>query len=53
MLHIEILESGHVDCQDSAFPTLVRLDGDTVLTVHWCAEEGVCGIRWTRLKVAW
>ena len=35
------------------YPMGVRLDGDTVLTVHWCAEEGICGIRWTRLQVSW
>ena len=35
------------------YPMGLRLGDDTVLTVHWCAEEGVCGIRWTRLRVNW
>ena len=34
------------------FPTAVRLDDDTFLATHWCEEDGVCGIRWTRLRVA-
>ena len=33
------------------FPTAVRLDDETFLATHWCEEEGVCGIRWTRLRV--
>lgn len=35
------------------YPMGLVLDDDTVLTVHWCAEDGVCGIRWTRMKVTW
>ncbi len=35
------------------YPMGVRLDQETVLTVHWCVEEGVCGIRWTRLRVVY
>ena len=35
------------------YPMGLRLGDDTVLTVHWCVEEGVCGIRWTRLRVKW
>ena len=35
------------------YPMGLRLEDDTVLTVHWCAEDGVCGIRWTRLRVVW
>jgi len=34
------------------YPMGVRLDDHTVLTVHWCAEDGVCGIRWTRLLLS-
>jgi hypothetical protein len=33
------------------YPMALRLDNETVLAVHWCVEEGVCGIRWTRLRV--
>lgn len=33
------------------YPMGLRLDGDTVLAVHWCVEDDVCGIRWTRLKI--
>ena len=34
------------------FPTALRLDEETFLATHWCEEDGVCGIRWTRLRVA-
>lgn len=34
------------------YPMGVRLSDDTVLTAHWCAEDGVCGIRWTRLRLS-
>ena len=33
------------------FPTAVRLDHGTFLATHWCEEDGVCGIRWTRLRL--
>ncbi|MDP7399450.1 MAG: sialidase family protein [Lentisphaeria bacterium] len=35
------------------YPMGMRLDDQTMLTVHWCEEDGVCGIRWTRLQVNW
>ena len=35
------------------YPMGLMLDDETALTVHWCAEDGVCGIRWTRVKVDW
>lgn len=35
------------------FPTAIRLLDDTLLTTHWCVEQGVCGIRWTKLAVEW
>jgi len=35
------------------YPMGVRLDDDTVLAVHWCADEGEYSIRWTRLQVHW
>ena len=28
-------------------------EGATVVATHWCEEDGVCGIRWTRLLVNW
>ena len=34
------------------FPTAVRLDAETFLATHWCEEESVCGIRWTRLSLS-
>lgn len=35
------------------FPTTLPLhDGDFLVT-NWSVENGVCGIRWTRLRVAW
>ena len=33
------------------YPMGLRLDDRTVLTVHWCLEDDVCGIRWTRLRI--
>ena len=35
------------------FPTAVILDDGTFLVTHWCVENGVCGIRWTRLRIDW
>jgi hypothetical protein len=35
------------------FPTAIRLQDGTFLATHWCVEAGVCGIRWTRLRVDW
>jgi len=34
------------------FPTAVQLDEETFLATHWCEEDGVCGIRWTRLRLS-
>lgn len=31
------------------YPFGLRLDDRTVLLTHWCEEDGVCVIRWTRL----
>ncbi len=31
------------------FPTAIRLQDGTILTTHWCVEQNVCGIRWTKL----
>ncbi len=33
------------------FPTAIRLHDGAFLATHWCVEGGVCGIRWTRLKI--
>ena len=33
------------------FPTALRIDQANFLATHWCQEDGVCGIRWTRLRV--
>jgi hypothetical protein len=35
------------------FPTAIRLHDGTCLATHWCVEQGVCGIRWTRFRVDW
>jgi hypothetical protein len=35
------------------FPTAIRLNDGSILVTHWCVEQGVCGIRWTRLAVTW
>lgn len=33
------------------FPTAIKLKDGTILTTHWCVEQGICGIRWTKLIV--
>ena len=35
------------------FPTAIRLQDSTYLTTHWSVENGVCGIRWTQLRIDW
>ena len=35
------------------FPTAIHLNDGAILVTHWCVEQGVCGIRWTRLKIDW
>jgi len=32
-------------------PSAVRLDGENLLAVHWCRENDIFGIRWTRLRL--
>ncbi|MFV1966385.1 MAG: sialidase family protein [Pirellulaceae bacterium] len=47
------LKSG-VDELDSfafGFPTAIPLQDGSLLATHWCVENGVCGIRWTKLRV--
>lgn len=35
------------------YPMGLRLSADTVLAVHWCAAgDGLCEIRWARLRIA-
>ena len=38
---------------DFGFPTAVRLRDGTYLATHWSREEGVFGIRWTKLRIDW
>ncbi len=51
----EDVETG-IDELDSfafGFPTAVPLQDGNVLATHWCVEDGVCGIRATRLRIDW
>lgn len=49
------LESGIDELNTFAFgfPTAIRLQDNSFLATHWCVENGVCGIRWTRLAIDW
>lgn len=33
------------------FPTAISLDDGTFLATHWCVEQGVSGIRWTKFAI--
>src|SRR5690606_34555665 len=33
------------------YPTAIPLTDGTYLATHWCVEQGVCGIRWTKLAI--
>ena len=35
------------------FPTAIRLQDSAYLATHWCQEDERCGIRWTKLRLAW
>ncbi len=35
------------------FPTAIELQDGTWLSTHWCVEQNVCGIRWTRFRIDW
>lgn len=35
------------------FPTAIRLQDGTFLETHWCVEQGVSGIRWTKFRIEW
>lgn len=41
-----------LDLFQFGLPSALRLDQETFLAVHWCKEDGVFGIRWTRLRLA-
>ena len=47
--------SGIDELDDFAFgfPTAIALADDSILVTHWCVENGVCGIRWTKVRVNW
>ena len=47
------VESGidELDAFAFGFPTAIRLEDDSLLVTHWCTQSGVCGIRWTKLRV--
>ena len=49
----EISSQEQIGLIQFGYPMGVRLDDDTVLAVHWCAEDGEYCIRWTRLQVSW
>ncbi len=49
----EVSSQAQISLIKFGYPMGMQLDGETVLAVHWCEEDGVCGIRWTRLRVAW
>jgi hypothetical protein len=35
------------------FPTAICLQDGTFLETHWCVEQGVSGIRWTKFRIEW
>ena len=35
------------------FPTALRLQDGTYFATHWSREDGVVGIRWTKLRIDW
>lgn len=42
-----------LDSFQFGFPTAIKLNDGTILTTNWSVEQGVCGIRWTKLQVEW
>jgi hypothetical protein len=42
-----------LDSFQFGFPTAIRLQDGTYLSTHWCVEQGVCGIRWTKFRIEW
>ena len=49
----EISSQEQIGLIQFGYPMGVYLNEQTLLTVHWCAEDGVCGIRWTRVRLGW
>ena len=47
----EISSQDQIGLIQFGYPMGLRLDEETVLTAHWCVEDDVCGIRWTRLRI--
>jgi len=47
------VKSGIDEFDDFAFgfPSVMRLDSHHFLAVHWCKEDDIFGIRWTRLRL--
>jgi len=35
------------------FPTAIPLQDGAFLATHWCVEQGISGIRWTKFRIAW
>ena len=52
-VNITEADSGIEAFDDFAFglPSAIMLDTETFLAVHWCKEDGVFGIRWTKGSV--
>lgn len=49
------LESGVDELDGFAFgyPTAIPLQDGTFLAANWSNENGICGIRWTKLSIDW
>ncbi len=41
-----------LDSFQFGFPTSISLRDGSYLATHWCVEQGRCGIRWTRFRIA-
>lgn len=50
---VTLSTSGLEELSTFAFglPCVIRLDARLLLAAHWCVEDGVCLIRWTRLEL--
>ncbi|MCL4850462.1 MAG: glycoside hydrolase [Bryobacteraceae bacterium] len=50
---VKLSTSGLEELSTFAFglPCAIRLDARHLLAAHWCVEDGVCLIRWTRLEL--
>ena len=49
------LDSGVDELDGFAFgyPTAIPLQDGTFLATNWSNENGICGIRWTKLRIDW